>query len=142
MPQAFLHKLSEGHAFVFELDADFLLAYRAPVKRFAGLAKLQPIVRDISVLLPMSDTVAAMSELIARADSRIHDVALIDYLERMPVKNGRRPEEAEGEDGVGKRAATFRFIIRQEAKTLTKPEIDEIVQTVSSALVARGATIR
>jgi phenylalanyl-tRNA synthetase beta chain len=142
MPQSFLHKMSEGRAFVFELDADFLLAYRAPIDRFASLPKFQPNVRDISILLPASETVAAIAKSIAHADPRIHNVVLIDYLEKVPVKSGLTPEVARSEGGEGKRGATFRFIIRQDEKTFTKPEIDAIVQSVSEAVAARGATIR
>jgi len=137
MPQAFLSKMSEGHAFVFELDADFLINYRAPIKPFTALPKFQPNVRDISLLLPASDTVEEMSRAIVKVDPRIKDVILIDYLESLGKKD-RRPEEAVGED----RCATFRFAIYEETKTLTKPEIDAIVQSVSDVVVARGATIR
>jgi phenylalanyl-tRNA synthetase beta chain len=142
MPHTFLHKMSEGNAFVFELDADFLLAYRAPIERFASLPKFQPNVRDVSLLLPASETVAAVAQSIAQADSRIHDVVLIDYLEKVPVKGGQRPDVAASEDGEGKRGATFRFTICQDEKTFTKPEIDAIVQSVSEAVTARGAIIR
>ncbi len=128
VPHAFLHKMSEGHAFVFELDADFLISYRAPIKRFEALPKFQPSVRDISLLLPASETVAEMSTLIASLDARIHDVTLVDYLTRKEFGD--------------KRATTFRFIIRDDSKTLTKPEIDAIVQQVSDAVIARGAVIR
>lgn len=128
MPLAFLHKMSEGQAFVFELDVDFLLAYRAPIERFAALPKFQPNIRDMSLLLPASETVAAVAQSIAHVDPRIHDVVLIDYLEK--------------KEWGGKRGATFRFTIRQDEKTLTKPEIDAIVQSVSETVTARGATIR
>lgn len=142
VPHSFLNKFSEGNAFVFDLDADFLLAYRAPIKRFESLSKYQPNVRDISLLLPASETVAAITQAIAHADSRIDDVVLIDFLEKMPVKNNEKAEVTGTEHDQAKRAATFRFIIRQDEKTLTKPEIDAIVQSVAEAVTARDAVIR
>lgn len=128
MSQTFLHKMTEGNAFVFELDADFLLAYHAPIKKFEALPKFQPNIRDMSLLLPASETVAAVTALIAHADSRIHDVVLIDYLEK--------------KEWADKKGATFRFTIRQDEKTLTKPEIDAIVHAVAQAVTARGAIVR
>lgn len=128
MAPQFLHKMSEGTAFIFELDADFLLSYQAPTQRFAELPKFQPNVRDVSLFIPTSRTVAELTTCIERVDSRIHDVHLIDFMEKKEWGN--------------KRAVTLRFTIQQNEKTLTKSEIDAIVQSVANAVIAHGAEIR
>lgn len=130
MPQPFLHKMSDGSSFVFELDADFLIAYQAPMKKFKASSKYQPVIRDMSLLVPADKTVADIAQVIQGVDARIEKVVLIDYLEHLPNSSGDY------------RAATFRFEMVDETKTLTKSEIDLVVEAAADAVKACGASIR
>lgn len=117
-----------GSAFIFELDADFLLKFKAKQKKFQPLSKYPVVNRDISMLIPLSLTVGKLQQLIQAVDSRIITVELIDFFEK-----------AGWED---RRSVTFQLIIRDDHKTLTKKEVDLLWEKVAAIVKKEGATIR
>lgn len=125
---SYMHHLGNGVAAIAEFDGDFLLQYKAPVKRFVPLAKVPSSARDVSLLVPLSLEAARVQSEIVRADARIVDVALVDFFEK-----------AEWAD---KRSLTFRYVMQDPEKTLTKEEADAIEQRVVVKLAALGATVR
>ena len=124
----FLKKFAEGHAFAFELDGDFIETYKPSKHKFEALSKYPAVERDISMLVPLSKTVAELSHLIADADKHIVSVELIDFFQKNDWKD--------------KKSLTFHYIIRNPHKTFTKKEIDNIVNTVIKIVQNAGATIR
>lgn len=124
----FMHHLGNGVAAVAEFDGDFLVQYTAPVKRFVPCAKVPSSARDVSLLVPLSLEAARVQREIAQADARIIAVSLVDFFEK-----------AEWAD---KRSLTFRYVMQDPEKTLTKEEADGIEQCVVAKLVALGAMVR
>ena len=123
-----LHKLSLGDAFIFELDAAVLLAYRHAQVTFAPLSKYQPVERDISLLVPLSLTVAQLSAAIEHADKRISEVGLIDVFQKAEWKD--------------QKSITFRFVITDAEKTLSKEDAETIWQKAADNLKQLGAQVR
>lgn len=125
---ATMQQLCHGDAFIFELDADFLLAYKPALKRFIAPSKYPEIVRDISMLIPIQESVAIIRDLIASVNSKITAVLLLDFIEK--------------EEWPHQRALTFRFVVSDKEKTMTKEEADGIWDSVANALKSMGAVIR
>lgn len=124
----FFKKVAPGSAFIFELDARLLAEYQKPVTRFEPLPKYPSIDRDISIMASLSLSVAELSSLIAKVDSAIKSVSLMDMFEKKEWKDAR--------------ALTFRYIMRNADRTMTKDEAEAIDKRVVSALEKVGATIR
>ena len=125
---AFLNKITEGDAFAFELDADFLLNYKVPIMQYKPVSKYQAIERDVSIFVPLAKTVSELTTLIGNADSMISSVSLVDMFEKA----------AWGD----KKSLTFRFVLHDHKKTLSKEETDEIWNKVATSLKSKGAEIR
>lgn len=125
---SYMHHFGNGVAALVELDGDFLLQYKAPLKRFVPFAKVPSSARDVSLLVPLSLESARVQSEIANADERIIHVSLVDFFEK-----------AEWAD---KRSLTFRYVMQDPEKTLTKEEADVIEQGVITKLVALGVTVR
>ncbi len=117
-----------GSAFIFELDGDFLLQFKSASKKFKPLPKYPAVNRDISMLIPLPLTVDRLQRLIKRVDGRIVMVELIDFFEKAGWKD--------------RRSVTFRLVIRDEHKTLTKEEVDLLWSNVAAVMKKEGATIR
>lgn len=125
---AFMHNVCEGDAFIFELDGDYLLSHHAEVQKFVAPSKYPDIERDISFTIALRTTVDALTDVIKKADTAITDVALVDFFEK--------PEWGD------KKSLTFRFIISDATKTLTKDEADAVWSNVAQKLKKVGAEIR
>lgn len=126
--QSFLAPILEGEAYGFELDGEFLTTQRIEQKQSKPLVKYQSVALDISMLIPLTVTVASLEICIAQADARIQDLWLLDFYEK--------PEWGD------QRSVTFRFIVQDEHKTMTKEEIDEIMQHVNHAVQSLNVVIR
>lgn len=126
--QALLQRITEGDAFIFELDADFLLSYQSPEKKFTPLAKYPSIDRDISMLIPANYTAQELMQKIKAIDSKISQVTLVDFFEK--------------EEWHAMRSLTFRFVLTDPEKTLTKEEADVLWDSAAAMLKGMGATIR
>ena len=117
----------EGDAFMFELDANALLAHeRHPY--FKPLERYPSTDLDISVIVPLSCTVYGIEQVIKGADARIREVHLIDQFEK--------PEWG------AQKSLTLRFKASDIQGTLTKEDIDTIWEHVVTAVTAIGAQVR
>ena len=128
MHPAWSAKFSAGEGFIFELDAQLLLDYHAPIRPLRMSSKYPAIDRDISMLVPHAVTVEQVNRIISAADQRILKVILKDFFHKPEWKDHK--------------SLTFRFVIQDETKTLTKPEADAVWEQVKAKLQTIGATIR
>jgi phenylalanyl-tRNA synthetase beta chain len=124
----FLNRLCLGDAFMFELDGDFFIHHRDQVHRYEPASKYPDMARDISMLIARETTAQIIAELIKQCDSKIIKVELLDFFEKS--------------EWPDKRSMTFRFIISDSQKTMTKEDADAIWETVADTLKQRGANIR
>lgn len=125
----FLSTIAEGQAFIFELDAEQLLAGSdARVEKFVPLTKYPSTWFDVSMLVPLSITVDALKKIIMHADERIFKVDLIDFFQK--------------EEWKDQRSITVRFYARDAEKTLSHEEIDHMYGHVVQGLKQAGAQIR
>ena len=123
-----LKRLAEGDAFMFELDADFLSTYRAPLKRFVLSPKYPSVERDVSVIVPSVLTVDEVAKALKKVSDKIMAVSLVDFF----IK----------EDWFDKRSLTFRIQLQDQEKTMTTEQVDGIWAHVTQTLTAMGAQIR
>jgi phenylalanyl-tRNA synthetase beta chain len=124
----FLKDITDGHAFAFELDGDFLLSFQHADVRFVPLPKYPDVHRDISMMVPLKVTVAQLQESIADADDHIKQVVLQDFFTK--------------EEWKDKKSLTFRLVLRDTEKTMTKEEADAVCAKVAQVLHRAGAEIR
>ncbi len=126
--QALMPRVAEGDAFIFELDADFLLTYKPPQARFIPLPKYPSVSLDVSMLVSAPLTVAELERCVASADNRIRYVTLVDFFEKKEWGN--------------QRAVTLRYIAYDQDRTMTKEDINMIQKAVAQAVSACGAQVR
>ena len=125
---AFLSGITEGDAFIFELDGDFLLHGAPDAQRYYPVSKYPDVPRDVSVFMPLTAQVDTVLESLQHIDERVVSVDLIDFFEK-----------AEWPD---KKALAFHIILRDHHKTMTKDEVDIIWNKIIHVLEKQGATIR
>jgi phenylalanyl-tRNA synthetase beta chain len=125
---AWFSKIAHGHAFAVELNGDALLAYRQPHIKFKPLSKYPAVWLDISMLVPLSTSVAHMEGVISSVDSRIISVSLVDFFEKKEWGN--------------QRSITLRYVVQDSEKTLEKQDIAAIEMAVAQAVKAQGAQVR
>ena len=117
-----------GYLGIFELNADFLLSVQMPIQKYKALPKYPDIVRDVSVYISQAIPAHEIQNKIQAMDTRICEVTLIDFF--------KKPEW---------RAAlslSFRYVIRDNNKTLTTHEADEVSNAVVQMLITLGGEIR
>ena len=117
-----------GSAFMFELNGDYLIEYKRPVTRCAPLSKYPSVLRDVSMLLPLSVTVDSIAATIKGVDTRIVSAVLIDFFTKPEWEN--------------QKALTFHVEIQDAAKTLEHDEVEALWNKVIAQLVVLGAVIR
>ncbi|HSC25354.1 MAG TPA: phenylalanine--tRNA ligase subunit beta [Candidatus Babeliales bacterium] len=125
-----LHRFSStgGSAFIFEINADYLLAYKRPIVRFEPLSKYPSVRRDVSMLIPLHMTTDRVIDIIKSIDNRIATVTLIDFF----TKNEWKQEKA----------MTFHVEMCDKNKTLISHEVDELWNGIIDQLQQHGAIIR
>ncbi|MGC2310633.1 MAG: phenylalanine--tRNA ligase subunit beta [Candidatus Babeliaceae bacterium] len=127
--QTFLAPLMEGDAFIFELDGNRLLKTPPLMHHFIPLIKYQPVSFDMSILVPLATSVADLEHALITADSRISDIALIDFFEK--------------EEWHDQKSLTFRITAVDEHKTMTHEEIESLHKSLVALLIKNfGAHIR
>ncbi|KKP36141.1 MAG: Phenylalanine-tRNA ligase beta subunit [candidate division TM6 bacterium GW2011_GWF2_32_72] len=124
----FMLKIGEGDAFIFELDAEFLINFVPELKKYKIESKYQDSDLDISMFVPLNVTVDDVIEEIFSADKRIFDVKLVDRFEKP--------------DWLDKKSLTFRFAMRDSKKTMERSEIEDVNKSVVKKLEKIGAQIR
>ncbi len=124
----FFANVAPGNAFIFELNGDFLINYKSETVLFDRPSKFPRVWQDVSMLVPLKITVATITQAITHVDDRISSAELIDRFERKEWKD--------------KKSVTFRFVIADKTKTLTKDEIDQLFAAVQTAVTKLGAQVR
>ena len=120
---------------VFELALDAVLA--RPVPSFEAVSKLQPVERDIAVIVPERTTHTALMSAIAGADSGglLKEARLFDVY---------RPQQATAAMQVGEKSMAVRLVLSSDTATLTDEDIEATVRSVlenlQGALDARVRT--
>ena len=120
---------------VFELELEAVLA--RPVPSFEAVSKLQPVERDIAVIVPERTTHAALMSAIAGADSGglLREARLFDVY---------RPQQATAAMQVGEKSMAVRLVLSSDTATLTDEDIEATVRSVlenlQGALDARVRT--
>lgn len=120
--------LQGGTAYIFELDRESLCEFSTQNIRYVPISKYPEVVRDVSVMLPLTTKVAELELAIAAADKRIVRVSLLDFFEKA--------------EWLGKKSLLFRFVVLDHSKTLTKQEVDMISQKVEDILRSYGGEVR
>jgi phenylalanyl-tRNA synthetase beta subunit len=120
--------LVESQACVFELDLDYLLAYKAPVTKCKELAKYQGSFFDVSCGVPVTVTASSIKKTLALLAPTIEEVALLDFFEK--------------EEWIDTRSLTFRVAVRRNDTTITKEEVDVLREKAIASLGSLGVTLR
>jgi phenylalanyl-tRNA synthetase beta chain len=110
---------------LFELELDALLARPVPV--FEPVSKLQPVERDIAVIVPERVTHAALMAAIYQAPTNglLKDAVLFDVY---------RPQAGNTAMQLGEKSLAVRLQLSSPNATLTEDAIDTVVQSVVSHL--------
>jgi phenylalanyl-tRNA synthetase beta chain len=110
---------------LFELELDALLQRRVPV--FHAVSKLQPVERDIAVIVPESVTHAALMATIHAANTHglLRDATLFDVY---------RPQQANASMQLGEKSLAVRLVLSSDVTTLTDEAIEAAVQAVLANL--------
>ncbi|MBP6892510.1 phenylalanine--tRNA ligase subunit beta [Candidatus Babeliales bacterium] len=128
MSTSWMHKIAQGSAFIFELNSTLLEDHSIAQHRFASWSKFQEVSYDISVLVPTTLTFETIQTTILKSHPFIKNVKLVDFFEK-----------AEWPD---QRAMTLRYTISNSEKTMTKTELDEVVNCVHQSMELHVAKIR
>lgn len=128
VPATLLHRLVQGYACVFELDASIFTVHQEKDYTFVMPSKYPTVHRDISMLVDRALHVDEIEKIIRSVDARIADVMLVDMFEKKEWND--------------KRSLTFRFGITDHEKTISREESEIIGLRIAEFLTARGATIR
>lgn len=128
MDSLFAERIGQGSAFIFELDADYLINYQIADISFKALSKYPYVYHDVSMLVPLEYSVEKIQQLIAGAHEQIYDVELLDMFSK--------------DEWGDRRSLTFRFYMRHPEKTLSGDEVLLINQSVINAIKNLGAEIR
>jgi len=110
---------------LFELELDAVLQRHMPV--FKTVSKLQPVERDIAVIVQESVTHAALMAAIYDADTQglLKSAVLFDVY---------RPQQANASLQLGEKSLAVRLVLSSETATLTDESIEVAVQTVLASL--------
>lgn len=128
MSIAWMHKAVEGSAFIFEIDGFFLESVKLNQSRFAPWSKFQEVSYDISLFVPLTVSSDAVCQAIQSAHVDIKQVQVVDFFEK--------PE------WTAHRAITVRYVMTNSERTMTKQDLDTIVQAVQDALKVYDVQIR
>ena len=121
---------------VFELALDAVLARVVPVAQ--GVAKQQPVERDIAVIVTESITHAQLMQAIEAAptDGLLQSAVLFDIYRP-------KADAAGGALTVGEKSLAVRLTLGQGETTLTDAQIDAVMQAVVAYLSEKlGARLR
>ncbi len=110
---------------LFELDLDAVL--QRPVPVFEAVSKLQPVERDIAVIVPEAVTHAALMASIYGADTNglLSKAVLFDVYRAQPGSSAM---------SLGEKSLAVRLVLTSGAATLTEEAIEAAVQSVLSKL--------
>jgi len=119
---------------MFELSLDACLARTVPA--FQPVARLQPVERDIAVIVPDAVSHAVLMQAIAQAPSQ-------GLLQQAQLFDIYRPQQAVAGMAPGERSLAIRLTLCSEAETLTDARIDGVVAAIVAQLAQQlGARLR
>ncbi len=125
---AWMHKVVDGHAFIFEIDGEFLQNLKPADMKFKPWSKYQDVSYDISLFVPFAVSSDKLCAAIKQAHKNIIDVVIVDFFEKPEWQNHR--------------AVTVRYTMSDPKKTMTKSDLDTIVASVANALKEYHVEIR
>lgn len=113
---------------LFELELDAVLQRRVPV--FQAVSKLQPVERDIAVIVPEQTTHAALLDAIRQADTNglLRSATLFDVY---------RPQQVNASMQLSEKSLAVRLLLSSDTATLTEEAIDACIQAVLANLQRR-----
>ncbi|TAG36927.1 MAG: phenylalanine--tRNA ligase subunit beta [Polaromonas sp.] len=113
---------------LFELELDVVLQRTVPV--FKAVSKLQPIERDIAVIVPDSTTHAALMAAVYGADAQglLKNVTLFDIYRPQSAASGASSM------AVGEKSLAVRLVFSSDIATLTDEVIERVMQAVFADL--------
>ncbi|MDO9358715.1 MAG: phenylalanine--tRNA ligase subunit beta [Polaromonas sp.] len=113
---------------LFELSLDALL--QRPVPVFQPVSKLQPVERDIAVIVAEAVTHTAVMDAIHGAETRgmLKSATLFDIY---------RPQQATASMQVGEKSLAVRLVLSSDDATLTDDQIEAVIQGVLDHLQTR-----
>jgi phenylalanyl-tRNA synthetase beta chain len=110
---------------LFELELDAVLQRQVPV--FKAVSKLQPVERDIAVIVPESVTHAALM-------AAIHDANTQGLLKGATLFDVYRPQQANASMQLGEKSLAVRLVLSSDVATLTEDAIDVAIQAILASL--------
>ena len=110
---------------LFELELDAVL--QRPIPVFEPVSKLQPVERDIAVIVPEAVTHAALM-------AAIESAATQGFLKSAVLFDVYRPQLGNTSMQLGEKSLAVRLVLSSETATLTEEIIDAVVQAVMAAL--------
>jgi phenylalanyl-tRNA synthetase beta subunit len=131
MDQNFLAKidaLPESTAFVFELNGELLRSLAPTKKHYEPISRYQDTYFDVSLMVPLTLTVAGITERFAVVSPLIQKIELLDFFEK--------------KEWADQRSLTFRLWLSHQEKTLEKHEIDAVWKQVVVTASSIGAQLR
>ena len=110
---------------LFELELDVVLQRHVPV--FKTVSKLQPVERDIAVIVQESVTHADLMAAIHASNKQglLKGATLFDVY---------RPQQAGGNIQLGEKSLAVRLVLSSETATLTDESIEVVIQSVLASL--------
>jgi len=106
------------------------------VPEFKPVSKLQPVERDIAVIVPEGATHAALM-------AAIHGAATQGLLKDATLFDVYRPQQASASMQLGEKSLAVRLVLSSDTATLTDEEIEAAVQAVLANLQGQlGARLR
>ena len=119
---------------LFELEMDAVLERQVPI--FEPVGKLQPVERDIAVIVPAGVTHAALM-------AGIHAASTQGFLKSAVLFDVYKPKAGNTSMQLGEKSLAVRLVLSSETATLTDEVIEMAVQAVLSALQqCLGARLR
>ena len=110
---------------MFELELDALLQRQVPI--FSAVSKLQPVERDIAVIVPETTTHAALMATILGTNTQ-------GLLKTATLFDVYRPQQGNANMQLDEKSVALRLVLSSDAATLTDEEIDAAVQAVLTKL--------
>ncbi len=110
---------------LFEMDLDAVLS--RPVPQFSAVSRLQPVERDIAVIVAEAVTHDALMAAVQAAPTQglLRSATLFDIY---------RPKESTASMQVGEKSLAVRLVLSSDEATLTDAQIEAAVQSVVTQL--------
>jgi len=128
MSTLWMHHVVEGSAFIFELDGQYLENIKPAQQKFQAWSKFQDVAYDISLFVPLTLSSDSLCQAIKAAHPSIVRAEIVDFFEK--------------QEWAAHRAITVRYTMSDPDKTMTKADLDAIVQAVHGALKGYHVQIR